>query len=67
MIAGHREAVAARMQRQQVLYDTNRTFEFVTTEAALRIGAAPASVMIGQLDRLGVMSQLPNIAWESSP
>jgi transcriptional regulator with XRE-family HTH domain len=55
-------AVAARMQRQQVLYDTSRTFEFVTTEAALRIGAAPASVMIGQLDRLGVMSQLPNIA-----
>jgi transcriptional regulator with XRE-family HTH domain len=43
-------AVAARMQRQQVLYDTSRTFEFVTTEAALRI------------DRLGVMSQLPNIA-----
>jgi transcriptional regulator with XRE-family HTH domain len=54
-------AVAARMARQQVLYDTSRAFEFLITEAALRIGAAPAAVMIGQLDRLGVMSQLPNI------
>ncbi len=54
-------AVVARMQRQQVLYDTSRTFEFLTTEAALRIGAAPAPVMIGQLDRLAVMSRLPNM------
>jgi len=54
-------AVGARMARQQVLYDTSRSFEFITTEAALRVGAAPAAVMVGQLDRLGVMSQLPNI------
>ncbi len=54
-------AVAARMQRQQVLYEAGRTFEFVVTEAALRIGAAPAMVMFGQLDRLQVLSQLPNI------
>src|SRR5215467_6659762 len=44
-------AVGARMARQQVLYETGRSFEFVTTEAALRIGAAPAPVMVGQLDR----------------
>jgi transcriptional regulator with XRE-family HTH domain len=54
-------AVTARMQRQQVIYETSRRFEFVVTEAALRIGAAPAPAMIGQLDRLNVLSQLPNI------
>jgi transcriptional regulator with XRE-family HTH domain len=54
-------AVGARMSRQQVLYETGRTFEFVTTEAALRIGAAPRAVMAGQADRLSVMTQLPNI------
>jgi len=55
------EAVTMRMRRQEVLYEPGRTFEFVTTEAALRIGACPAEAMIGQLDRLGVLSQLPNI------
>ena len=55
------EAVTTRMRRQEVLYEPGRTFEFVTTEAALRIGACPAEAMIGQLDRLGVLSQLPNI------
>jgi transcriptional regulator with XRE-family HTH domain len=55
------EAVTMRMRRQEVLYEPGRTFEFVTTEAALRIGACPAGAMIGQLDRLNVLSQLPNI------
>jgi Domain of unknown function (DUF5753) len=55
------EAITVRMRRQEVLYEPGRTFEFVTTEAALRIGACPAEGMIGQLDRLGVLSQLPNI------
>jgi transcriptional regulator with XRE-family HTH domain len=55
------EAVTMRMRRQEVLYEPGRTFEFVTTEGALRMGACPAEAMIGQLDRLGVLSQLPNI------
>jgi transcriptional regulator with XRE-family HTH domain len=54
-------AVAAHMRRQDVLYDSNHSFEFVILETALRIGAAPAAVMIGQLDRLTVLSELPNI------
>lgn len=55
-------AVAAKLQRQEILYNTaGRRFEFVMTEAALRIGAAPAPVMLGQLDRLAQLSQLPNI------
>src|SRR5215813_12123162 len=54
-------AVAARMRRQDVLYETGRTFEFIIFEAALRIGACPAGAMIGQLDRLNILSQLSNI------
>ena len=46
------EAVAARMRRQEVLYDTGKTFEFVMTEAGLRTLLVPAQVMFGQLDRL---------------
>ena len=46
------EAVAARMRRQDVLYDTDKTFEFVITEAALRMLVVPPQVMLGQLDRL---------------
>ena len=44
--------IEARMRRQEVLYDTSKTFEFVITEAALRMLLVPAQVMAGQLDRL---------------
>jgi transcriptional regulator with XRE-family HTH domain len=45
-------AVQARMRRQDVLYDTSKTFEFILTEAALRLMPCRAQVMLGQLDRL---------------
>jgi transcriptional regulator with XRE-family HTH domain len=45
-------AVEARMRRQEALYDPSRVFEFVTTEAALRMPPCPPQVMLGQLDRL---------------
>lgn len=44
--------VEARMRRQEALYDPSRVFEFVTTEAALRMPPCPPQVMAGQLDRL---------------
>jgi transcriptional regulator with XRE-family HTH domain len=46
------ETVVARMRRQEVLYDTGKTFEFVITEAALRYLLCPPQVMRAQLDRL---------------
>jgi len=49
---GVKGTVAARMRRQEVLYDTGKTFEFVICEAALRYLLCPADVMRGQLDRL---------------
>jgi transcriptional regulator with XRE-family HTH domain len=54
-------ALTARMRRQEVLYEPGHRFDFAVSEAALRIGAAPATVMIGQIDRLSVLSELPNI------
>ena len=53
-------AVQARMDRQRVLYDSSKTFEFVITEAALRLLPCPPHVMLGQLDRLMSMD-LPNV------
>jgi transcriptional regulator with XRE-family HTH domain len=54
-------ATAQRMQRQQVLYDTSKTFEFVITEAALRILLCPRATMIAQLDRLLALAGLAHI------
>lgn len=46
------DAVATRMQRQQILYDRRKTFHFILSEAALRFRLCDAEVMEGQLDRL---------------
>lgn len=52
------EAVAARMERQQILYRGDRRFLVVLEEQALRTRVGNAGVMTGQLDRLlSVMSQ----------
>jgi hypothetical protein len=55
------EAVAARVQRQEILYRPDKRFHFVLTEAALRFRLCPPDVMLGQLDRLVSLSQLPNV------
>lgn len=55
------EAVAARMARQQVLYDSAKRFHFVITEAVLRYRYCPLDVMLAQLDRLVSATALPNV------
>ena len=55
------EAVAARMQRQQVLYRPDKRFHFVVTEAVLRYRLGPVDVLIGQLDRLAASLSVPNV------
>jgi transcriptional regulator with XRE-family HTH domain len=55
------EAVAARIQRQEILYRPEKRFHFVLTEAALRFRLCAPEVMLGQLDRLISFSQLPNV------
>ncbi|MFD7847456.1 helix-turn-helix domain-containing protein [Nocardia sp. NPDC059764] len=45
-------ALAARLDRQQVLYDPAKRFAFLITEAALRFRPGPHRVLLAQLDRI---------------
>ncbi|NNH74927.1 helix-turn-helix domain-containing protein [Nocardia uniformis] len=45
-------ALAARLERQRVLYDPAKRFEFLITEAALRFRPGPHRVLLAQLDRI---------------
>jgi Domain of unknown function (DUF5753) len=54
-------AVAARMNRQAILYDDARRLEFVMTESAVRWRLGPPSLMLAQLDRITTVSSLPNV------
>jgi transcriptional regulator with XRE-family HTH domain len=42
-------ALQARLKRQDVVYDPSKIFQFVITEAALRLLPCPPDVMLGQL------------------
>jgi hypothetical protein len=55
------EAVAARVQRQAILYDQARRFEFLITEGALRWRPGPSDVMQPQLAHLATVATLPNV------
>lgn len=51
------DAIAARMERQHVLYTGRRRFSFILEEQTLRTRVGDTDVMTGQLDRvLAVMS-----------
>lgn len=55
------KAVAKKLERQAVLYDTSKRFCFVLTESAVRWPLCQPAVMAMQLDRLTSLSYLPNI------
>ena len=55
------EAVAARVQRGQLLFDSSRRFEFVICEPALRWTLAPADVMRAQFAQVLTLAGLPNV------
>ena len=56
-------AVAARMRRQDVLYDPAKRFDYVLPESALRLRVADdPAVMRAQADRLLSLDTLPNIS-----
>lgn len=54
-------AVAARIERQRVLYDPRKRFHFVVTTGALRARTCSAEVMRGQLDRLMVATTMERV------
>jgi hypothetical protein len=55
------EVVAARMRRQEILYDTSKKFRLVLDEAVLLHNVCPPAAMLGQIDRLINMAMLPNV------
>jgi transcriptional regulator with XRE-family HTH domain len=57
----HPEAVAKRLDRQARLYDGNKSFTFVLTEAAARWQLCEPRVMAVQMGRLASLSELPNV------
>lgn len=60
-------AVATRLQRQQLLYDQAKQWEFLLAEPVLRWMLGPADVMRGQLDRLQTVIGAPNIRFGIIP
>ncbi|MER5634041.1 helix-turn-helix domain-containing protein [Streptomyces nitrosporeus] len=54
--------IGARMRRQEVLYDRQRTFHFLITESVLRWELIRPPMMAAQLEKLVTMSRMPNIA-----
>jgi transcriptional regulator with XRE-family HTH domain len=55
-------AVAGRLNRQLALYETDRKFSFLITEAALRWRPGPPELMAAQLDRIASVSTLENVS-----
>jgi len=53
--------VAARMERQQILYRGDHRFHFIIAHQALLTTVGDADVMIGQLDRLRTVMSLPRV------
>jgi transcriptional regulator with XRE-family HTH domain len=54
-------AVAARVERQSLLYEPRRESVFVLTEAVLRTWPAAPSLMLAQLDRLLAVESLDTV------
>ncbi|GAA4573754.1 helix-turn-helix domain-containing protein [Planotetraspora kaengkrachanensis] len=53
--------VAARMARQDVLYQAGKGFHFILTEAVLRNRLCPVDALKGQIERLMVTTSLANV------
>ncbi|MFJ3158846.1 helix-turn-helix domain-containing protein [Streptomyces changanensis] len=56
------DAVAARMERQRVLYEGDRRFAFLVEESVLRAGVGGPEVMFGQLGHLVSIASLPHVS-----
>lgn len=56
------DAIAARIERQHVLYTGHRRFAFVLEEQTLRTRVSDTDVMTGQLDRLLAVMSLSRVS-----
>jgi transcriptional regulator with XRE-family HTH domain len=62
--AGHPDiagAVAARMNRQAILYDESKHLEFILAEAAVRWRLGPENLMRAQVEKILAVSTLENV------
>ncbi len=55
------KTLALKLERQSILYDTTKQFDFLLTESAARWQLCEPAVMAMQLDRLVSISRLPNV------
>jgi hypothetical protein len=58
----HDEALAARLERQQVLHAGDRRFLVVLEEQTLRTRVGSAAIMLGQLGHLLYLMSLPRVS-----
>jgi transcriptional regulator with XRE-family HTH domain len=56
------KALAGRLNRQLALYEEDRQFAFLITEAALRWRPGPPRLLLAQLDRIGSLMTLENVS-----
>ncbi|MET8627237.1 helix-turn-helix transcriptional regulator [Kitasatospora sp. NPDC004669] len=57
----HSKAIAKKLERQAVLYEPAKRFNFILTEQACRWPLVSAQAMAMQIDRLASVSRLPNV------
>ncbi|WP_371654385.1 MULTISPECIES: helix-turn-helix domain-containing protein [unclassified Streptomyces] len=55
------KALAGKLERQQILYDTSKRFTFILTEQAVRFPLVAPHAMAVQIDRLTSLTHLPNV------
>ncbi|MGQ4332716.1 helix-turn-helix domain-containing protein [Streptomyces hayashii] len=55
------KAVAGKLERQAVLYDTTKRFTFILTEQAVRWPVVGPLALAEQMDRLASLTYLPNV------
>jgi transcriptional regulator with XRE-family HTH domain len=60
-------AVAERIRRQEILYDTGREFEFILMETVLQARTCPDEVLVAQLDRLQGITGFVNVTLRLIP
>ncbi|MET7478775.1 Scr1 family TA system antitoxin-like transcriptional regulator [Streptomyces sp. NPDC005648] len=55
------KAVAGKLERQAVLYDSSKRFAFILTEQAVRWPLVAPLALAEQMDRISSLSYLPNV------
>lgn len=55
------KTITKKLERQQVLFDSSKSFTFILTEQAVRWPLLPPVAMALQLDRLVSVSRIPNV------